>query len=477
MNQTDNYKKTEEIEIDLADLLRSFCRKWKQAAVCALAGMILLGGYGYWKSRNAELPEEPSAKESMIEEAELTEEERWSVAEAVQLKKENDAIADYLENSILMQTDAYNRESVLLQYCIHETDIHTLPKAVESYTAFLSYGQAAEAVQESEQAFRNIKPSCLSELFSVWQAAEGQSKIIMDASIDSETEKIFYVEVTGKDKKMAQQLAAAVKKALGKYASSVKKKCGSHELALLNEISRTRADSTLLSQQREKRELLKAGRSSLKTLTDSMSEIQKLAYAEEAGIEKEEETLEIAAASGRGSVLKYIIFGLCAGIFAYGGIFVCLYLLRNAVRSESEFQAYYRIPLYGSMSVKKAAAKSGPARDESQKRLAQTLGRVRLACKKQGIQKLCLAAEFAAGTKEQAVLEHILKQLQDWGIHTVMGKVPDSDISQWDMLEEAGTVLLVCSIGETTYPMVNHAMEFYLENDIDVMGAVLLDGR
>ena len=74
-------------------------------------------------------------------------------------------------------------------------------------------------------------------------------------------------------------------------------------------------------------------------------------------------------------------------------------------------------------------------------------------------------------------MEHILQQFQDWGIHAVIGKEPDSDISQWNMLEEAGTVLLVCSIGETTYPMVNHAMEFYCENDIDVMGAVLFDAR
>ena len=85
--------------------------------------------------------------------------------------------------------------------------------------------------------------------------------------------------------------------------------------------------------------------------------------------------------------------------------------------------------------------------------------------------------EFLGGAQEQDVLEQILQQFQDWGIHAVMGKVPDSDISQWDMLEEAGTVLLACRIGETTYPMLNHAMDFYLENDINVMGAVLLDGR
>ncbi len=469
MDRTDNYRKTGELEIDLAGLLTSFFLKWKQIAVCALAGMILLGSFGYLKNRNADMPEE-----TVTEEAELTEEESWNVAEAVQLKKENDAIEEYVENSVLMQTDAYHRESVLLQYCIQEADIHTLPKAVESYTAFLLYGQAAEAVQKSNEPFRKTQAVYLAELITAWQAADRQNEIITDSLQDWKTEKILYVEVSGKDKEMTQQLADAVQKEMEKYASFVKKNCGSHELILLNEINRTRADNTLLAQQREKRSLLKVGRDNLKAMTDAMSEMQKIAYAKDCGIETEEKA-EMIAGSDTSSVLKYIVLGLCSGIFAYGCIFVCLYLMRNTVRSESEFQSYYNVPLYGSVSARKTAGKTG--QDKAGNRLEQTLGRIRLACKKQGIEKLCLAAEFSAGTKEQAVLEHILQQFQDWGIHAVIGKEPDSDISQWNMLEEAGTVLLVCSIGETTYPMVNHAMEFYCENDIDVMGAVLFDAR
>lgn len=473
MNQTESYKKTEDIEIDLADLLRSFCMKWKQIAVCVLAGMIILGGYGYLKNKNVHVPEE-AAKEIMIEDIELTEEERQNVAEAVQLKKENDAIGEYVENSILMQTDAYSRESVLLQYCIQGADIHIISKAVESYSAFLSYGQAAETVQKTEQIFRSTEAVYLTELMSVWQASDSQNRFISGSFENTETEKIMYVEVTGKDKKMAQQLAEAVKKALEKYTVTVKKKCGNHEVTLLSSINRTRADNTLLLQQREKRSLLKSGRDNLKTMTDGMSEMQKIAYTEESGIEKEEDT-EIVTSSGTVSVLKYIIFGMCAGVFAYGGVFVCLYLLRNAIRSENEFRAYYNFPLYGSMPLKKAKRKSGE--EESENQLVQTLGRIRLACKKHGIEKLCLAVEFSDDTKEQDVLKCMLKQLQDWGIHAVTGTMPDRDIFLWDMLEQAGTVLFVCEIGETTYPVVNHAMEFYVENNIDVMGAVLLDGR
>ena len=59
----------------------------------------------------------------------------------------------------------------------------------------------------------------------------------------------------------------------------------------------------------------------------------------------------------------------------------------------------------------------------------------------------------------------------------MLGNMPDSDVSQWNLLEETGTVLLACRTGVTAYPMVDNAMEFYLENDITVLGAVLFHSR
>ncbi len=34
MNGKDSWKKTEEVQVDLSDLLRSFAVRWKQAAAC-----------------------------------------------------------------------------------------------------------------------------------------------------------------------------------------------------------------------------------------------------------------------------------------------------------------------------------------------------------------------------------------------------------------------------------------------------------
>ena len=104
MNKNNDWKKSEEIEIDLADLIKRLCMKWKQILICALAFAVLAGGYGYLKNKSrADLPQLDEG-----EEIELTQEEQQSVLSAVQLQAENAGLEQYLETSLLMKADPYH---------------------------------------------------------------------------------------------------------------------------------------------------------------------------------------------------------------------------------------------------------------------------------------------------------------------------------------------------------------------------------
>ena len=69
MNVQDSWKRTDETEIDLADLLKRLCMRWKQILICALASAVLAGGYGYVKN-SVKIQDAQTAAET-----ELTEEE------------------------------------------------------------------------------------------------------------------------------------------------------------------------------------------------------------------------------------------------------------------------------------------------------------------------------------------------------------------------------------------------------------------
>ncbi len=468
MEKMNDYKKSDDIEADFLDLLYSFCRKWKQAAVFAIAGTLLLGGYSYLKNRTAD-----TSAETVSQEKELTKEERSSVTEAVRIKTEIDGLEEYLEHSVLMQADAYSKEHVVLLYCIDGASIQELPKIAESYLSFLRYGKAAEAVIKENKKFDSIKAPYLTELISVWEAAEAQRQVILENPDAFKTQKLLYIEVTGKDAEMADQLAEAIQISLKEYASSVKKSCGNHILTLLDDTHSIRTDSTLQAQQREKRDLLKSQQANLNVLVSTLNEEQKQVYEKEAQPDQEEESAEADKPAAIQISFKYIILGCCGGIFIYGCMFACSYLLKGVIRSEQEFKSYYRIPFYGKLKLK--ASMSTPVNGEDSVR--QMLARISLACKKQKVNKLYLLTEFTPGIQETEFLKYLTDQLKDQGIQAAAGESLSKGSSQWELPEHDFAVAAVCKIGATSYSVLNNAIEFYLENDVPVIGAVLLDIR
>ena len=100
------------------------------------------------------------------------------------------------------------------------------------------------------------------------------------------------------------------------------------------------------------------------------------------------------------------------------------------------------------------------------------MNRVRLACKKQEITRLCLASDFALDDREREWMKLIAGQLKESGIDAVSAENAGSDTALWDMLAETGTVILVCRMGTTTHRMIDDAMRFYRENGVAVIGAM-----
>ena len=99
------WKRAEETEIDLADLLKQLCRQWKQMVLCALACTFLLGGYG-WISRDS-MPEADTP--GLETETDLTKEEEQKVADAVWLETEIRGLEKYLNHSVLMNLYTYHK--------------------------------------------------------------------------------------------------------------------------------------------------------------------------------------------------------------------------------------------------------------------------------------------------------------------------------------------------------------------------------
>lgn len=472
MNQNSSWKKTEEVEINLLDLLQKLCMQWKPILACAVVFACLLGGYKYVKDRGAAKTADNS---ELVKDIVLTDAEQRNVNTAIKLSEEIDEIEEYLRDSVLMNLDPYHKNRVVLLYSIDDATKKTKQKIVESYLNFLGSGRMLDAIIESDSKKWNMDKSYLAELFSAYQRSDNSYQIIMN---DTSAETLIYIETTGKDAEMAKDLASAVQTALKEYHSVVKESAGEHVMTLLSNEESVRTDNDIIGRKHDRNTVLASNLTTLKNLTDTFSEEQKAVY--ENAIKKEGKEPEKVVSAGISK--KYILLGFIGGIFVYCCLYACWYLLRDTIKSMAELKDHYNFPFYGGIVLKKGIKGngqdlSGSQKDAFEREKAQMMNRVRLACQKQGASMICLATDFSLNEQEKVCLDSVSKQLKEWGINTVLGENISGNISVWDKLTEAGIVLMVYKIGTTTHQMIDEEMSFYLENDIAVIGAVALESK
>lgn len=467
MSENNDWKRTEEIEIDLADLLKQLCMQWKQILLCAFAFAVLAGGFGYMKNKSSAEVQDADA----VQDIELTPEEEQNILAAVQLQEEISGLEQYLDGSLLMRTDPYHKHKAYLLYSIEQADRREVQKITESYLSFVTNGGAADALQEFSKEW-DVDKSYLAEIMTAYQKTYSfpyQIAVNNIAEYDMQTEYVFYVELTGPDEKIAGHLAEDMQEVMREHSAEVKKQAGSHKLRLFGAESTVVMDANLHVQQHDKRSQLAANITNLKSMTDAFSEKQLGVYEKAVEIEdgkreketggKDDKSENIGNENSSLAFIKYIIFGLAGGIFIYCVIFSCWYLFRDTVKSEEEMKNLYTFPFYGGISLK----------EREDERL---ISRIRLACKKQGVSKLCIASDFSFNSWEKEYMENMAVQMESFGIHIVTVEDAGRNTGLWDTMTETGNVLMVCRTGTTTHRMIDDAMRFYRENGISVMGAV-----
>lgn len=496
-----SWKRTEEVQIDLLDLLHRLCRQWKRIVVCALIFAVLAGAGSYALSKNGGIEDAAGETEVLEEPVPLTREEQIQGVEAArQLAQETEALEAYMADSVLMQVDPYHKNSVQLLFRVEDAAGWTMQKIVEKYLSFLVNDEALDAIQKKDSRMRDIDKCYLSELFWIVQKTSGT---YLNEEGSTMSGVLLSAEATGVDAAMAAGLAADIQAVLEEYHAAVEKECGRHTLTLLSSEEKERVDSSLLSQQREKRTLLQTDRANLKAMIAAFDDEQKVLYAaaraestekvqegsetqENEGLDGQSELESDAASEERkGSVsVLYVLFGFFGGIFVYCAVYAVWYLMRDTVKSVGEFRSYYTFPFYGSIDLHSIAGRNltgkdsagdGTGQDVYEREKAQLLNRIRLSCKKQGVSRFCLAADFSLREEERACMDSLLSQLRDWGFAVELAENICGNISMWDTLMETGTVLMLCRLGSTTHRMIDDAMEFYLENGVSVLGAAALE--
>lgn len=475
MDKCYSWKKTEEPEIDVADLLKKICKRWKQVMLCAIVCTVVLTGYGYFKNRV--FLDEAAEAEDIV----LTEAERQNVADAISLKIETGRLKEYLEHSILMQTDPYHKNTVVMLYSIEEAKNREIQKIMESYLSFITNGGVVTALKDSSNSEWNADKCYLTELIHAYQKTYSYPYQIM---VDSDRMNIpltalFCVEITGKDNQMAGKLAENVQDVLKDFSDKTKRNTGKHKLKLISIESSIIADSGLQTKQHEIKSQLSVSLANLNAMRDVFNEKQQEVYRNNTEGSEDEDNIENNTGDNEeiyreraGIYVKYIFLGFFGGVCMYCCIFAAWYLSKDTIKNEQELKTLYTLPYYGHVSLTKSADRnlSSVQKEKLEQEKILILNRMKMSCERQGITRLCLVTEFPFGEQEKGCLKKIKEQMKAWGIDTFLAENAGSDVTVWDRLLKAGYVIMICQIGTTTHRMIDDEMKFCLENGVTVAG-------
>ncbi len=499
MNGDCDWKKSEVKEIDLTDILHRLCKQWKKIMLCSLVSAIVLAGYGWQSGRNI-MSEDAGI---LAEEAVLTAAEEKAVLDAVQLRNEIQGLEMYLENSVLMKADPYHKNKFIMLYRIDRAKIQKIQTLVESYFNFILNGCAADMLADSGNW--KMDKSCLMELVSAYQKEYSPPYIAVMEKPEEQAdtaEALFYVEITGENASSAKEMAQDMQSVLKEYCVKLNQSAGKHRLTLINSAESVTADSGLLALQHDKKSLLSANKASLEAAVDTFRDEQLAVYYEAAGLDEDEDknkdknkdkdekkesgkaasaekesakkelSKEAGAPGSFARIIKYLLLGLGGGALAYCAVYFGWYILSSRVKSVEEMKKLYTFPVYGSVQLP-GKSYENQRQDIYEHERKQMQNRVRIACTRSGIKKVCAVSDFPLAGQEKECLESIAGKLKECGIDMTAVENAVTDAAVWDRLFETGHVLMICRIGTTKYQMIDDSMSFYLENGIGVLGAAV----
>ena len=406
----------EEREIDLKDLIFSILYRWKRLLIAGLIGLVLLGGYKFYKGEKARAAAGTEAvlddaasenlrkkqreiraaevkitgKETEIakcntainnDEAAVTNAENTvdTIKEQIELQKKMITEQEsYLNESVLMRIDPYNEPVVRTTYQVvlrgdsdDNAKLYRDPadEIVSAYALNLDVKEQMDSVADKYR----FDVKYIDELYSV--SPNGDSNTITVTSY-------------GLDEDMAFSINEAVCAVIEGRKESVSSRYWYHTLTRQEEGTFKVLDANLSDTQNNRRTNLLSARSTLETyeknlettlatiennnadiavqkakIVDFENDIRELEEdiaimsAELPGLEAKLYTVLPSKTNSVKAGVKYGIIGLLAGMFVLAGIYCVLYVLSDAMHTADEIKDCFNIPqlaVFSKKSVKKA---------------------------------------------------------------------------------------------------------------------------
>lgn len=447
--------------IYLKDLLFSALYKWKSILVWAVILAVLLGGVkgliSYTNMKNEEFQKENFAQQEL--ELEVYETRKASLQQQIEANRVNARHQQkYLDESVLMNLDAYNHYEVYLSFFL-ETDYQIMPGM--SYQNPDPTSAVIKAYMEGVTNDTNAK--------QLADSIGTESEYLLELlSTDTPYEaKGFSFHFRVPDKVSGEKLLECLKQVIEQLQAEISQIVALHEVHIKEAFIRQTIASWLAQQQQDQANKLTA-------LNDVITDLQ----------QQKNDLLppESVVVSG-GSVLKdALVFAVVGGILG-----VMLVVMIAWMQHIFGSTVYSRKALTNRTGIKVlGSVKAGKRRNAVDAWLRVVEGRNDLPADKQNAMLACSVAAAMGNegvlqisgqcsAEERIAFAEALRQTNAKITVCDAGNILQ-DVSARPALNQADCVLLMEQCGVSTYEGVQDQIDVIVEHGKKILGCVLIDG-
>lgn len=367
-----------EMEINYKGIIWDLLEQWKAVLITALLVMILVAGAKYYKDNsaydNATREQTESSQAGLSAEERISkiletlpEEERETVEFLVRQSEWIETEKEYMNNSILMNSNPANQRTLKLDYYISIADVSEskMTALVYGYVGHLNNENLIKSVGQAIAS--NTETKYIAELISVNGDRGGNANNTGNGSsleINSDADgAVIEVCVVLPDYSDAEAVESAMTSSLTSFTPELNKRIGSHSINLINTSETFIYNAAAVKNHNDIMINIFNLQSNSKNMQVGLSEGQRTAISSIEAIKKDsasptekeqiDDNKENSAMSKPGLSKKYALLGFILGAMAYAFVYLILVIIRGRIRYASDVENYTQARLFGEIYNKK----------------------------------------------------------------------------------------------------------------------------
>lgn len=498
-----------EIEINLKEVIWDLLEQWKAIIIVAFLMALFLSGLKFQRDLNTyntaqqerkRIAQSGKTAEERIDDviSSLPEDEVATVEFMVNQNEWIETEKEYLNKSILMNTNPVNQRTLMLDYYISMAD------TTESKMTALVYGYAG--LLKNEKLVNSLReviaPESESKYIAELISANGDNSgsgnssgdgnsLLIDSDADGAIMEVRVVLPGDVDINVVER---AITEVLSDHRDNLADKIGKHNIRLVKSTEAYIYNSAAVNNhnsimtniynlQINEKNMLPSLSDRQRTAIESIMIIKKEAREgidteKKEGSERDKETVEVLKKPKLSK--KYVMLGGILGTTGYGFIYLVLMLLKGRIKNASDAVRYTRTRLIGEIYKEKewkgtrallhsnliSKYRYGNKRNPNTQ-IKNTIDALEVACSHEGLHEVSLIS--TTEDCDDKIAKEILSKVRERGLDARLIKLPEIiNIRELAALSQA--VFLIDS--ETKISKVNELVAACIDYDVTVVGSI-----